>query len=76
MNQRWSPDFVSDTFTYSRRFHIRCVVDDYAGECLALVAHTSLSGLGELMRLIGLRGKPHTVVNDNATELTSSANLR
>ena len=30
----------------------------------------------ELTRLIGLRGKPHTVVSDNGTELTSSAILR
>ncbi len=30
----------------------------------------------ELKRLIGLRGKPHTVVSDNGTELASSAILR
>jgi len=30
----------------------------------------------ELTRLIGMRGKPHTVVSDNGTELTSSAILR
>ncbi|MBL7395792.1 transposase family protein, partial [Escherichia coli] len=72
-------DFVSDTLTCSRRFRILCVVDDYARECLALVADTSLSGARvarELTRLIGLRGKPHTVVSDNGTELTSSAILR
>ena len=78
-NQRWSLDFVSDTLTCSRRFRILCVVDDYTRECLALVADTSLSGVRvarELTRLIGLRGKPHTVVSDNGTELTSSAILR
>jgi putative transposase len=67
-NQRWSLDFVSDTLTCSRRFRILCVVDDYTRECLALVADTSLSGMRgarELTRLIGLRGKPHTVVSDN-----------
>ena len=72
-NQRWSLDFVSDTLTCSRRFRILCVVDDYTRECLALVADTSLSGIRvarELTRLIGLRGKPHTVVSDNGTELT------
>lgn len=40
---------------------------------------TSLSGLRvarELATLIGLRGKPHMVVSDNGTELTSSAILR
>jgi len=78
-NQRWSLDFVSDTLTCSRRFRILCVVDDYTRECLALVADTSLSGVRvarELTRLIGIRGKPHTVVSDNGTELTSSAILR
>ncbi|QXF12470.1 IS3 family transposase [Sphingopyxis terrae] len=78
-NQRWSLDFVSDTLTCSRRFRILCVVDDYTRECLALVADTSLSGMRvarELTRLIGMRGKPHTVVSDNGTELTSSAILR
>ena len=78
-NQHWSLDFVSDTLTCSRRFRILCVVDDYTRECLALVADTSLSGVRvarELTRLIGMRGKPHTVVSDNGTELTSSAILR
>ena len=78
-NQRWSLDFVSDTLACSRRFRILCVVDDYTRECLALVADTSLSGVRvvrELTRLIGLRGKPHTVVSDNGSELTSSAILR
>ena len=70
-NQRWSLDFVSDTLTCSRRFRILCVVDDYSRECLALVADTSLSGVRvarELTRLIGLRGKPHTVVSDTVRD--------
>lgn len=55
------------------------MVDDYTRECLALVADTSLAGVRvarELTRLIWLRGKPHTLVSDNGTELTSSAILR
>jgi transposase InsO family protein len=79
LDRAWSLDFVSDTLTCSRRFRILRVVDDYTWECLALVADTSLSGVGvgrELTRLIGIRGKPHTVVSDNGTELTSSAMLR
>jgi putative transposase len=55
------------------------VVDDYARECLALEADASLSCLRvarELTRLNGKRGKPHTVVSDNGTELTSMAILR
>ena len=34
-NQRWSLDFVSDTFTDGRRFRILAVVDDFTRECLA-----------------------------------------
>ena len=80
-NQRWSLDFVSDSLICGRRFRILCVVDDFSRECLALVADTSLSVSSarvarELTSLIGMRGKPHTVVSDNGTELTSSAILR
>ena len=78
-NQRWALDFVSDSLVYGRRFRMLCVIDDYTRECLALVADTSLSGsrvARELDHLIILRGKPHTVVSDNGTELTSSAILR
>ena len=41
-NERWSLDFVSDSFTDGRRFRILAVVDDCTRECLALVADTSL----------------------------------
>lgn len=78
-NHRRSLDFVADTIACARRFRILCVVDDYTRECLAVVADTSLSGARvarELTRLIGIRGKPVTVVSDNGTELTSSAILR
>jgi putative transposase len=71
--------FVPDTFACSRRFRTLCVVDDLTRECLALVADRSLSGVRaarELTRQIGPRGKPHAVVSDNGTELTSSALLR
>jgi putative transposase len=78
-NQRWSLDFVSDAFACGRRFRILCVVDDFTRECLALVGDTSLSGARvarELDGLVAIRGKPHTVVSDNGTELTSTSILR
>jgi putative transposase len=56
-----------------------CMVDDHSRECLALVADTSLSGIRlarELDRLITERGRPHTIVSDNGTEMTSNAILR
>lgn len=77
-NERWSLDFISDAFTDGRRFRVLAVVDDFACECLALVADTSLSGARvarELDVLIARRGRPGTIVSDNGTELTSTAIL-
>ena len=77
-NQRWSLDFVSDSFTDGRRFRVLTVVDDHTRECLALVADTSLSGrrvVRELDAVIARRGRPRTVVSDNGTEFTSNAIL-
>ena len=78
-NQRWSLDFVSDTFADGRRFRILVIVDDFTRECLTLVADTSLSGhrvARELEALIAQRGRPGMVISDNGTELTSTAILR
>jgi putative transposase len=77
-NERWSLDFVSDSFTDGRRFRALAVVDDCTRECLALIADTSLSGARvarELDAVIAARGKPKTCVSDNGTELTSTAIL-
>jgi putative transposase len=78
-NQRWSLDFVADTFTDGRRFRVLTVVDDFTRECLALVAETSLSGARvarELDGLLARRGKPLMIVSDNGTKFTSMAMLR
>jgi putative transposase len=78
-NQRWSLDFLTDSFSDGRRFRILAVMDDFTRECLTLVADTSLSGTRvarELDALIARRGKPQVVVSDNGTELTSTAILR
>ena len=78
-NERWSLDFVADSFTDGRRFRILAVVDDCTRECLALVADTSLSGARvarELDVVIARRkARPKTCVSDNGTELTSMAIL-
>ena len=76
--QRWSLDFVADTFTDGRKFRMLAVVDDFTRECLGLVADTSISGLRvsrELDTLVRLHGKPEMIVSDNGTELTSTAIL-
>ena len=40
-NQRRSLDFVSDVPACGRKFCILTVVDDFSGECLALVVDSS-----------------------------------
>ena len=39
-NQRWSLDFVADTFGASRKFRILAVIDDCCRENLCLIADT------------------------------------
>lgn len=78
-NDRWSLDFLSDTFGASHRFRILAVNDDCCRESLGLVADTSISGARvarELDALVRLYGKPKGIVSDNGTELTSRAILR
>lgn len=79
-NERWSLDFVSDSFTDGRRFRILAVVDDCTRECLALVADTSLSGARVARELDAVithrKAKPLVCVSDSGTELTSMAILK
>ena len=77
-NQRWSLDFVADTFGASRKFRILAVIDDCCRENLCLIADTSLSGarvVRELDALVRSYGKPTCIVSDNGTEFTSRAIL-
>ena len=61
-NERWSLDFVSDSFTDSRRFRMLAVVDDFTRECLALIAgHIAVGGARGArtgLRSIARRGRP------------------
>ncbi|MEO1346993.1 MAG: IS3 family transposase [Pseudomonadota bacterium] len=77
--ERWSLDFLSDTFGASRRFRILAVNDDCCRENLCLVADTSISGqrvARELDALVRVYGKPKSIVSDNGTEFTSRAILK
>ncbi len=59
--ERWSLDFLSDTFGASRRFRILAVNDDCCRENLCLMADTSISGARvarKLDALIRIYGKP------------------
>ncbi|MEM9422634.1 MAG: IS3 family transposase, partial [Pseudomonadota bacterium] len=76
--ERWSLDFLADTFGEVRRFRILAVIDDFTRECLALIADTSISGARvarELDAVIRLYGRSRTIVSDNGTEFTSRAML-
>ena len=79
-NQRWSLDFLSDTFGACRKFARHCsrtngaqwlalaVNDDCCRENLDLVADTSISGARvarELDALVRIYGKPACIVSDN-----------
>jgi len=78
-NERWSLDFLSDTFGASRRFRILAVNGDCCRESLCLIADTSISGARvarELDALARLYGTPKSVVSDNGTEFTLQAILR
>lgn len=78
-NQRWSLDFVADTFGASRKFRILAVIDDCCRENLCLVADTSISGARvarELEALVRIYGKPACIVSDNGTEFTSRTILK
>lgn len=77
--ERWSLDFVSDTFGASRKFRMLAVNDDCCRENLCLMADTSISGARvarELDALVRLYGKPRCIVSDNGTEFTSRAILK
>jgi len=78
-NQRWSLDFLSDTFGDCRKFRILAVNDDCCRENLCLVPDASISGARvarELDALIRIYGKPACIVSDNGTEFTSKAILK
>jgi Integrase core domain. len=79
VNQRWSLGLASDAPSDGRRFRVLCVLDDFSRECLALVVDTSISGwrvARELDQMIAWRGRPGTIVSENASEVTSHAILR
>lgn len=78
-NDRWSMDFVADTFGASRRLRILATNDDCCRENLCLLGDTSISGVRvarELDTLVRLYGKPACIVSDNGTEFTSRAILK
>ena len=77
--ERWSLDYLSDTFGTSRRFRILAVNDDCCRENLYLMADNSISGAQvarELDALVRIYGNPTSIVSDNETEFNSRAILK
>ena len=76
--ERWSLDFVSDTFGAARKFRILAVNDDCCRENLYLMVDISISGARvarELDAVVRIYGKPACIVSNNGTEFTSRAIL-
>ena len=75
-NERWSMDFVHDSFTDGRRFRVLTVVDVCTREGLAAHADVSLSGHKVTQVLDGIaleRGYPEQITVDNGPEFYSRA---
>ena len=75
-NQRWSMDFVQDTFENGRVFRALTVVDVFTRESLAIHADVSLSGSKVAQVLDGIafgRGYPEKITMDNGPEFFSKA---
>jgi len=77
-SQRRNLDLMHDQIATGRRFRVLNIDDDVTRGCLRAVPDSSILGrrvVRELTGLIAMRGKPGTIVSNNATELTSSAVL-
>jgi putative transposase len=75
-NERWSMDFMLDSYGEGRSVRVLNVVDDWSRECLASDADRTYSGrrVAELLdRISGVRGLPDRIVTDNGPEFTSLA---
>ena len=76
INQVWSVDFMTDSFSSGRRFRTLNVVDDYTRECLAIEVDTSIGGarvVRVLEKLKKERGLPRQIRSDNGPEFLSRA---
>lgn len=76
-NERWSMDFVHDTFAGGQSFRVFNVVDDCTREAIAMEADTSIRA-ARVIRVLdeqaARRGQyPATIVCDNGSEFISHA---
>jgi putative transposase len=75
-NEKWSMDFVNDSFITGQRFRALAVVDDFSRECPSIDVDTSLGGrrvVGVLEKLADIRGLPEIITIDNGPEFAGRA---
>jgi putative transposase len=75
-NEKWSMDFVTDSFITGQRFRALAIVDDYSRECPAIEVDTSLGSrrvVGVLEKLSVIRGLPEFITIDNGPEFAGRA---
>lgn len=76
MNERWSMDFVADTFLNGRRFRALTVVDNWSRHSPLIEPDFTLTGTKVVMaleRIAKHRGYPKMITVDNGSEFTSKA---
>lgn len=76
INERWSMDFVSDSYGSGKSFRVLNVLDDAVREALIQEArrhHSGHSVAAALDRIAAERGLPSTILTDNGPEFTSKA---
>jgi putative transposase len=76
VNERWSMDFMGDTFADGRTFRTLNIVDDFCRESPAIEVDTSLPGarvVRVLDQLAETRGLPEMIVMDNGPEFIGKA---
>jgi putative transposase len=74
--ERWSMDFVRDTFADGRPFRAFTVVDDFTRECPVIGVDTHLPServIAVLEHVAGTRGLPAALVCDNVLPSLSSS---
>ena len=75
-HQRWSMDFVHDTFDNGRRLRMLNIADDFSRQCVRIEVDTSISGervtrcLDQAAEFYGL---PECIRTDNGPEFIGSA---
>ena len=76
MNERWSMDFVADTFLDGRRFRALTVVDNWSRHSPFIEADITLTGtkvVAALERVAKRSGYPRMITVDNGSEFASKA---